>query len=396
MAFPIDKRIAEVLWYPAPDVIPELCFTVRDVPMDLWNSTEDLYELADAIEPYLKKNGARKWDFIWSMERHFSEPYGPLPKAKQTFMAGIPDEFLQDVGGLPENVGAYEVGGVSDVSFVRDGDVEVVAKPYQYEAGDDMPEEYRFWLSKLFFKHGECMMPYFGDKAKGHKSMFSAIDSFSMEAAPDAESRLRQQNFSAEEYKHTYQFYKLYDEYDPEIPVQIYERERETFRAYEQTAMENTWVDRGLYNMLADRFGVYQGFQWVQSSYAPLARASLLVCKDERGHSNMGYLHVRDSIERHGEEARKEAQRRMNEYWYPQFMGSFGSDTSRNSKAWRKWGLKALTNGQMRDAFHLEMVQVNESLGIDTPDKDQALQRGMEMAEEVKKRMAGVDAKQSA
>ena len=387
--FPIDKRVLPIVWYPAPDVIPELIAAVGDVPLDVWNSTSDLYELADTIEPYITKHGGRKWDFIWSMERHFSEPFGPLPKARQEFMAGIPDHFLQDAGGLPEDTGSYEVSGVSDV-MVRSQDIEVVAKPYQYESDSEMPEDYRFWLAKLFFKHGECMMPYFGEDAKGHKSMFSAIDEFSMEAAPDAESRLRMENFSAEEFKHTFQFYKLYSEYDPEIPVQIYEKERETFRAYEQTKMENTWVDRGLYNMLADRFGVYQGFQWVQSSYAPLARASLLVCKDERGHSNMGYIHVRDSIERHGEEARKEAQKRLNEYWYPQFMGSFGADESRNSTQWRRWGLKILSNSQMRDAYHLEMQQVNESLGLETPDKDEALARGNETAEEVNSQMQAV------
>lgn len=390
MTFPIDKRIAEVLWFPSPDVIPELCATVRDVPWDVWNSTTDLYELADAIEPYLEKNSARKWDFIWSMERHFSEPYGPLPKAKQSIMAGIPDHFLQSAGGLPEDAGNYEVGGTSEIQFVQEEDVEILAKPYQYEAGDDMPEEYQFWLAKLFFKHGECMMPYFGEAAKGHISMFTSIDKFSLEGAPDAESRLRQMNFSAEEYKHTFQFYKLYTEYDADIPVQIYERERETFRAYENTKLEKTWVDRGLYNMLADRFGVYQGFQWVQSSYAPLARASLLVCKDERGHSNMGYLHVRDSIEREGNSAKDEAQRRINEYWYPQFMASFGSDDSRNSKEWRKWGLKTLSNKQLRDAFHLEMTEVLDSLGLETPDKGEALDKGLEMAKAIKAQMAGL------
>lgn len=390
MTFPVDKRTAEVLWFPAPDVIPELCATVRDVPWDVWNSTTDLYALADAIEPYLEKHGARKWDFIWSMERHFSEPYGPLPKAKKTFMAGIPDHFLQSTGGLPEDAGDYEVGGVSELNFVQPDDVEILAKPYQFEAGDDMPEEFRFWLAKLFFKHGECMMPYFGDKAKGHVNMFTAIDKFSLEGAPDAESRLRQMNFSTEEFKHTFQFYKLYSEYDPDIPVQIYERERETFRAYENTKLEKTWVDRGLYNMLADRFGVYQGFQWVQSSYAPLARASLLVCKDERGHSNMGYLHVRDSIEKDGKAAKDEAQRRINEYWYPQFMASFGSDDSRNSQEWRKWGLKTLSNQQLRDAFHLEMTEVLDSLGLETPDKEEALNEGLEAAKAIKAKMAGL------
>lgn len=104
----------------------------------------------------------------------------------------------------------------------------------------------------------------------------------------------------------------------------------------------------------------------------------------------MGYLHVRDSLERHGEDARKEAQKRLNEYWYPQFMGSFGADDSRNSDQWRKWGLKMLSNGQMRDAFHLEMQEVNDSLGLETPDKDAALARGNEMAEEVKSQMQSV------
>lgn len=388
MTFPVDKRLVEVLWFPAPDVIPELCATVRDAPWEVWNSTEDLYELADALQPYLDKHRARKWDFIWSMERHFSEPYGPLPKARQTFMAGIPDEFLAEAGGGFKGEQTYEVGGVSKV-FDESESADAVVKPYQFEAGDEMPDEFKFWLSKLFFKHGECMMPYFGEDAKGHKSVFSAIDEFSLQAAPDAASRLRQQNFSAEEYKHTFQFYQLYSEFDPSIPVQIYERERETFRAYEHTMIEPTWVDRGLYNMLADRFGVYQGFQWVQAAYAPLARVSLLVCKDERGHSNMGYIHVRDAIERWGADARRDAQRRLNDYWYPQFMASFGSDDSRNSRMWRKWGLKALGNAQLRDAFHLEMTLVNESLGLETPDKDEALARGMEMAEAVKAQMAG-------
>ena len=55
MTFPIDKRLAEVLWFPAPDVIPQLCHTVSDVPWDVWNSTEDLrpakYEFGDMPMP---------------------------------------------------------------------------------------------------------------------------------------------------------------------------------------------------------------------------------------------------------------------------------------------------------------------------------------------------------
>jgi 1,2-phenylacetyl-CoA epoxidase catalytic subunit len=393
--FPIDKRTAQMVWYPAPDVIPQICFAVDDVPMKVWNSTTDLYELADKIEPYLEKYGARKWDFIWSMERHFSEPYGPLPKAKQTFMAGIPDMFLQEVDGLPETAsGTYDTGdgGVLGeqlgMNVVKQDDVEVLARPYQYEADSDMPDEYRFWLEKLFFAHGECMMPYFGPAAKGHRQQFAALDEFSLVASPTPEARLRMMNFTAEEFKHTYQFFKVYNAFDPQVPVRIYEHEREVFRAYESMKAEPTWLDRSINNMMSDRFGVYQGFEWVQSSYAPLARVSLKVVKDERGHSNCGYLNVREIFE-NDPSMRAKAQERINEYWYPYFMAAFGSSNSKNNRAWRKWGLKQHTNDALRIAYHVEMQQVLESLGLETPDFDKSLARGLELAGRAMPMMAG-------
>ena len=376
--FPIDKRTAINIWYPAPDVIPELCFALDDVPLEQWNSHSDLYELADDIEPTLIKHGARKWDFIWSMERHFSWPYGPLPKAKQRFMAGIPDFFLGDEAGVID-VGREHVNGngngVRDAALevqrglnrARPQDFEVLAKPYQYEAESDMPEEFRFWLEKLFIAHGECMMPYFGERAKGHRGSFESVDQFSLQNAPDPESRLRMSNFANEEYKHTYQFYKIYHAFDPEIPVTIYEREREIFRAYESMKAEPTWLDRCINNMLSDRFGVYQGFEWVQSSYAPLARVSMKVVKDERGHSNCGYIHVRAALER-DPNLRAVANDRVQNYWYPYFMDAFGSNDSKNNLNWRRWGLKQHTNDELRQAYHVEVTEMLASLGLEPGD----------------------------
>jgi len=382
--FPIDKRLVQVVMYPAPDVIPELLFAVDDLPMALWNSHTDLYELAEEITPYLHKHGARTWDFIWSMERHFSEPYGPLPKARQTFMAGIPDMFVGPSNASPSEAGSriLEEGVISEMvgmNLRRQTDVEVKAGPYQFDAGDDMPDEYVFWLNKLMFAHGECMMPYFGEKAKGHKSMFSAIDEWSMANSPDAATRLRMSNFTAEEFKHTYQFFHLYHEFDSELPVRIYEHEREVFRAYESMKSEPTWIDRSINNMMSDRFGVYQGFEWVQSSYTPLARVSLKVVKDERGHSNMGYLNVRAALER-SPESRAKANERIINYWYPYFMAAFGADDSKNNLAWRRWGLKQHTNPELREAYHSEMVQVFESLDLDVPDYEASVSRGLELS----------------
>ena len=361
--FPIDKRLAQMVWYPAPDVIPQLCFALDEVPAEQWNEHDDLYALADAIEPVLARHGARKWDFVWSMERHFSQPYGPLPKARQGFMAGIPDMFLDAAPAEP--------GGDT---------LEIVARPGQYEPGDPIPAEYREWLEKLFFAHGECMLPIFGPAAIGQRSHYFSIDEFILAVAPDAESRLRVNNFTAEEFKHQYQFYHVYHEFDPAIPLRIYERDKAVFRAYQDVQPEKDWTDRALFHMLADRFGVYQGFEWVRSSYGPLARVSLQVVKDERGHANYGYLHVRDALERGGAEVRRTLQARIDEFFYPSFMASFGGANSQNNRMWRKWGLKLHPNDRLRTAFHTEMVAVLDSLGLKAPDMQAALERGIAQA----------------
>jgi ring-1,2-phenylacetyl-CoA epoxidase subunit PaaA len=395
--FPVDKRSVLPLWFSAPDVVPELSSAVDDVPAALWRSASALDQLADAITPYLNRHEARKQDFIWMMERHFSEPYGPLRKARHTFMAGIPDMFLGATEGTAPEVGAAREGILADQAHLnrvkRQTDVDVVAAPYQYEADSDMPAEYREWLEKLFFAHGECMIPYFGEKAKGIKSMYQEVDAGLMEQAPDAASRLRFANFTNEEYRHTFQFFSLYSAYNPALPYRIYEHEQQVFRAYMDLKTDGSWLDYAIFNMLADRLGTYQAFEWVQSSYAPLARVALKVVKDERGHCNMGYLHVRNFIEKAGAEGRKHVQKRIDDHFYPFHLAAFGGSTSVNNRMWRKWGLKQHTNDELRAAYHTEMRLVLESLGLVAPDFETAAGRGLEAAERVRKigkeRMAG-------
>lgn len=380
--FPIDKRLVHVVMYPAPDVVPQMLHALDDVPVARWNAAESLEDLAARITPELEAHGARPFDFIWSMERHFSFPYGPLPKATQAFMAGIPDMFI---GGSLDGVAAdraRDLGGVlaaqADLNLTDQADTEVLARPFQYEASSDMPEDYRYWVEKLMFAHGECMDPYFGDDAREGSGIFDELDGWSIKQAPDAESRLRFSNFHAEEYKHTYQFYKVYSAFDPTLPARIFAKEQEVFRAYSGMVTES-WLDRAINNCLSDRFGVYQGFEWVQSSYAPFARVALKVVKDERGHSNMGYLHLRDCLER-DPEAHRYAQRRINEFWYPYFMAAFGADDSENNLAWRRWGLKQHRNPVLRAAYHREVEAMLTSLNLGVAPMEVALDLGRELA----------------
>ena len=278
--FPIDKRSVQSVWLASADAIPSLCSAVDEVPIELWRQAGSLDELADVVKPYLDRHGARKWDFLWSMERHFSEPYGPLPKARQTFMAGIPDMFLGDGGAAEPAARVAKGSGVLEEQahlnrVRRNGDA--LAGAYAYDVGSELPAEYREWLEKLFFAHGECMIPYFGDEGKGIKSMYQEADAELMAQAPDAASRLRFNNFANEEYRHTYQFYRLYGEYSPTMPHRIYEHEQQVFRAYMDVKTDGSWIDYAIFNLLGDRLGTYQAFEWVQSSYAPLARVALKV-----------------------------------------------------------------------------------------------------------------------
>ncbi len=388
--FAIDKHTAQAVMYPAPDVVPEILFAIDEVPSKEWNAAGTLEELAEVMTPHLDRAGARPWDFLWSMERHFCEPYGPLRPATQTTMAGIPEMFLPKASASTAShaptaaTGRGTLDEQAHLNRVDQRGVTVLADPYQFDSGSEMPDEYREWLRKLMFAHGECMDPSFGEGGERAKSfdIFEAVDSWALANAPDAESRLRISNFKAEEYKHTYQFYKVYQAFEEGLPEKIFQRDVEVFRAYTAVVIESTWLDHAVNNLLSDRFGVYQCFEWVRSSYAPLAQVSLKVVKDERGHSNMGYVHVRRELERAGEEARKHAQQRIDDYWYPYFMAAFGSDESKNNLAWRRWGLKQHGNAELRAAYHREVSELLPTLGLEAPDMHVALQRGRRLVAE--------------
>lgn len=366
--FPIDRHAVQNIWYPAPDVIPALCNALEDVSDDDWHACATLDELSALMAPHVTARGGRPEDFAWSMERHFSDPYGPLPKATHSFFAGIPDMFLE--------------------TAEKDDGVEREAAPGQYTAGDDLPDDYRQWLEKLFYAHGECMVPLFGEEAKDVGSMYEIIDEKIIRQAPHATGRLRFSNFANEELRHTFLFYELYSAYDPELPHKIYQHELEVFRAYMEVKTDGTWLDYAIFNMLADRLGTYQAFEWVQSSYKPLAAVALKIVKDERGHCNMGYLNVRDFLETADDAGRAHVQKRIDEHFYPFHMAAFGGPKSRNNEMWRRMGLKLHSNETLRQAYHAEMQQVLDSLGLTCPDYEDATARGLEAAAELKKAAA--------
>jgi len=96
--------------WPAPDVIPELCRAIEECPDELWDSAVTLSDLADRFEPLLTANGTTRFDFVWQMERHFAEPFGPLPQATCAEFAGVPAMFTDGADLTTWHAAGYTPG----------------------------------------------------------------------------------------------------------------------------------------------------------------------------------------------------------------------------------------------------------------------------------------------
>src|SRR5687768_8228799 len=97
-------------------------------------------------------------------------------------------------------------------------ELELLAQPMQFEAGDELPSEYRKLLTTLFYHHAEVLTP-----TLAYERFIRHLVDVGMEMAPNAEAKLRLANFYAEEIRHGYLFAKLYTAIDPDLPGQILE-----------------------------------------------------------------------------------------------------------------------------------------------------------------------------
>jgi len=118
-------------------------------------------------------------------------------------------------------------------------------------------------------------------------------------------------------------------------------------------------------NALGDRAASFQIGDYVNSSYAPLARVCKSVARDERGHAVMGEIHLRALCA--GPDGRSEAQELLTT-WYPQALDMFGRSDSTRQYRYIEYGLKETPNNVMRDRYMNELNALLESCGLEVPD----------------------------
>ena len=131
-----------------------------------------------------------------------------------------------------------------------------------------------------------------------------------------------------------------------------------------------TWADIGVVGWLVDGAAIMNQIPLTRCSYGPYARAMIRVCKEESFHQRQGF-EIMLTLCRGTEEQKAMAQDALNRWWWPVLM-MFGphDSESTNSGDSMKWGIKRISNDELRQKFVDATVPQAQLLGVTLPDPD--------------------------
>ena len=132
-----------------------------------------------------------------------------------------------------------------------------------------------------------------------------------------------------------------------------------------------TWADMGTVGWLVDGAAIMNQVPICRCSYAPYARAMIRICREESFHQRQGYEALLTMMKQ-GTQAQKDmVQDAVNRWWWPSIM-MFGppDDQSPNSAQSMRWGIKRISNDELRQKFIDATVEQARILGVTLPDPD--------------------------
>jgi ring-1,2-phenylacetyl-CoA epoxidase subunit PaaA len=132
-----------------------------------------------------------------------------------------------------------------------------------------------------------------------------------------------------------------------------------------------TWADVGTIGWLVDGAAIMNQVPLCRCSYAPYARAMIRICREESFHQRQGYDSLLVMMQRGTEAQKAMVQDAVNRWWWPCLM-MFGppDDQSPNSAQSMRWGIKRISNDELRQKFVDATVQQAQVLGVTLPDPD--------------------------
>ena len=130
-----------------------------------------------------------------------------------------------------------------------------------------------------------------------------------------------------------------------------------------------TWADVGVIGWLVDGAAIMNQIPLCRCSYGPYARAMIRVCKEESFHQRQGFDALLTMMTRGTEAQRATVQDAVNRWWWPSLM-MFGphDKESQHSEQSMRWGIKRISNDDLRQKFVDACVQQAQVLGVTLPD----------------------------
>jgi len=130
-----------------------------------------------------------------------------------------------------------------------------------------------------------------------------------------------------------------------------------------------TWADSGVIGWLVDGAAIMNQVPLCRCSYAPYARAMIRVCREESFHQRQGYESLLTMMSKGTAQQKAMVQDAVNRWWWPSLMMFGPADKdSPNSEQSMRWGIKRVTNDQLRQKFVDATIPQAEILGVTVPD----------------------------
>ena len=131
-----------------------------------------------------------------------------------------------------------------------------------------------------------------------------------------------------------------------------------------------TWADIGVIGWLVDGAAIMNQVPLCRCSYGPYARAMVRICKEESFHQRQGF-DLLLALSKGSDAQRAMLQDAVNRWWWPVLMmfGPHDKD-SQNSELSMKWGIKRISNDELRQQFVDATMPQGELLGVTFPDPD--------------------------
>jgi ring-1,2-phenylacetyl-CoA epoxidase subunit PaaA len=129
-----------------------------------------------------------------------------------------------------------------------------------------------------------------------------------------------------------------------------------------------TWADVGAIGWLVDGAAIMNQVPLCRCSYGPYARAMIRICKEESFHQRQGY-DIMLTLCKGTPEQKAMAQDALNRWWWPSIMmfGPHDKDSPHSEQSMR-WGIKRISNDDLRQKFIDATVPQAEYLGLSIPD----------------------------